>query len=188
MLLILVYSSTISVLTGQVRRWGRFYRTALARGGERRDRVSAAPWPPNPVCCNRTPGRALPAPASAAPSPSLCVRFPAASHTVTGGLELLGSANTCLVLVGTGLAALALTLPTLSTALPPQGFSSIAVDAAKYYDTSEVVINTLVTASNVAQIIVVCPLARHASSPTPPVLALPCPDSFARVIRHWCGR
>ena len=46
-----------------------------------------------------------------------------------------------------------------------QGFSSISVDAAKYYDTSEVVINTLVTASNVAQIVVVRPCCRSLAWP-----------------------
>ena len=35
-----------------------------------------------------------------------------------------------------------------------QGFSSISVDAAEYYDCSEVMINTLVTVSNIAQITV----------------------------------
>ena len=35
-----------------------------------------------------------------------------------------------------------------------QGFSSISIDAAKYYDCSEVMINTLVTVSNIAQITV----------------------------------
>ena len=67
-----------------------------------------------------------------------------------------------------------------------QGFSSIAVDAAHYYDTSEVVINTLVTASNTAQIIVVrsCAACAAPVAPSAPLTgALLCSAH-----RHWCGR
>ena len=79
MLSILVYSSTISVLTGQV----------------------LPPWP-----------RTLPRPAV----PTTARAHPSSPH---------------------------------------QGFSSIAVDASEYYGVSETVINSLVTASNTAQILVV---------------------------------
>ena len=64
-----------------------------------------------------------------------------------------------------------------SAPIATQGFSSIAVDAAHYYDTSEVVINTLVTASNTAQIIVVrncaaraAPVARRYADCSPQAL------------------
>ena len=65
-----------------------------------------------------------------------------------------------------------------------QGFSSIAVDAAHYYDTSEVVINTLVTASNTAQIIVVRSCAACAAR------VAPCAPLTGALLarRHWCGR
>ena len=68
-----------------------------------------------------------------------------------------------------------------SVMISAQGFSSIAVDAARYYDVSEVVINTLVTASNTAQIIVV----RSCATPVAPRRTTDC---ALLAHRRWCGR
>ena len=130
MLLILVYSSTISVLTGQVR-------------AQRLPR-------PKPCQSGVAPPSTVPAGSRGAPSPTPRVALPCVGHAAARR-----ASRHC--------PATARGSNTFSA--PPQGFSSISVDAAKYYDTSEVVINTLVTASNVAQIVVVRPCCRSLAWP-----------------------
>ena len=150
MLLILVYSSTISVLTGQAR--------VQAAGPPARPTSCPAARPAVPpalqtlsVCRSRL-SHTRPCRPRGAPPPSSRAAPPCVGQATAGRARRRCAAsargsNTCAPLCRL------------------QGFSSISVDAAKYYDTSEVVINTLVTASNVAQIVVVRPCCRSLAWP-----------------------